>query len=341
MQDRIALVRIDRRTFVLGLVGLAGTAAGASVLAACGGSTTAGPSASGKPFAGSVAASNFTALPDWAPLHIAQEKGYFAKRKLEFTVLQLSQGADAIRAASSQTGLGAASTFSGVTGFDAGLNNLRIVANVLNGPGIVFLVRPDSGITSVQQLKKKKIGVQGETSLATYLGKVMIKNAGLNPSTDAEWINVGSVPNSQSALANKIVDCAFSLPPLSIVEVNAGRAKVLVDTRTIAPDLPQSSLFATQDMLTSNGDVVDRWIAAVAEGMKLIHDDVNAAAQSWGGKIGMDTGVALQTLQTLSTLFDTHVKKAGIDANIQAAKDLGLLKGSLTYEQIVPKQYRS
>lgn len=347
---------MDRRSF-LKLVGVAGTAAAAGGLAACAapaattapstapataGSVTASAAASAAPsqYTGQFAVSNYTALPDWAPLIIAQVAGYFARRNLYLNVLQLSQGADAIRAASTQAGLGAAATFSGVTAFDAGMTNLRIVANVVNAPGMVFLVRPDSGITSVSQLKGKKIGVQGETSSATYVGKEMLIQAKLDPKTDAEWVNVGGVGASNTALANKIVDCTFSLPPLSIVEVNAGRAKVLVDTRTVAPNFTQSSLFATDAVLAKNPDVVERWIAATNEGIKMIQDNMSTAAQIWAQFIGVETGIALQTLKDQVKLFDTRVTRAGVEANLKAGRDMGLIKGNLTYEQLVPKQYQ-
>ncbi len=339
--------RMDRRSFlyILGVGGVGLVACGAPPAAAptatgaTSGSAAPSASAAAARYTGQFSVSNYTALADWAPLIIAQVAGYFAKRNLYLNVLQLSQGADAVRAASAQAGLGAAATFSGVTAIDAGMTNLKIVANMVNAPGMVFLVRPDSGITSPTQLKGKKIGVQGETSSATYVGKMMILQAGLKIA-DAEWVNVGGVGASQTALANKVVDATFSLPPLSIVEVNAGRAKVLVDTRKVAPNLPQSSLFATDAILAKNPDVVDRWIDATNEGMKMIRDDMNTAAQIWAQFIGVDQAIALATLKDQVELFDTRVTKASIDSAVQAAKDMGLMKSNLTYEQVVPEKYR-
>lgn len=339
--------RMDRRSFLLmlGVGGVGLVACGAQQAAAptatnaSAGPTSSSASAAPTRFTGQFAVSNYTALADWAPLIIAQVAGYFAKRNLYLNVLQLSQGADAVRAASTQAGLGAAATFSGVTAIDAGMTNLKIVANMVNAPGMVFLVRPDSGITSPEQLKGKKIGVQGETSSATYVGKKMVLQAGLKI-TDAEWVNVGGVGASNTALANKLVDCTFSLPPLSIIEVNAGRAKVLVDTRKVAPNLPQSSLFATDTILTKNPDVVDRWIDATNEGMKMIREDANMAAQIWSQFIGVDQAIALATLKDQVDLFDTKVTRASIDSAVQAAKEMGLMTSTLTYEQVVPEKYR-
>lgn len=336
--------QMDRRSFLV-MLGVGGFG-----LIACGpqssatpaaSSAAAGASASAAParYTGQFSVSNYTALADWAPLIIAQVAGYFAKRDLYLNVLQLSQGPDAVRAASTQSGLGAAATFSGVTAIEAGMTNIKIVANMVNAPGMVFLVRPDSGITSAEQLKGKKVGVQGETSSATYVGKMMVQQAGLKI-TDCEWVNVGGVGASNTALANKVVDCTFSLPPLSIVEVNAGRAKVLVDTRKVAPKLPQSSLFATDTILAKNPDVVDRWIAATNEGMKMIREDVNTAAQIWSQFIGVDEALALATLKDQTDLFDTKVTRASIDAAVQAGKDMGLIKSTITYEQVVPEKYR-
>ncbi len=327
---------------MLGVGGVGLVACAAQPAAApTGTNASAGSAASAAPtrFTGQFAVSNYTALADWAPLIIAQVAGYFAKRELYLNVLQLAQGADAVRAAATQAGLGAAATFSGVTAIDAGMTNLKIVANMVNAPGMVFLVRPDSGITSPAQLKGKKIGVQGETSSATYVGKKMVLQAGLQI-TDAEWVNVGGVGASNTALANKLVDCTFSLPPLSIVEVNAGRAKVLVDTRKVAPNLPQSSLFATDAILAKSPDVVDRWIGATNDGMKMIREDMTTAAQIWSQFIGVDQAIALATLKDQVDLFDTKVTRASIDSAVQAAKEMGLMTSTLTYEQVVPEKYR-
>ena len=74
-----------------------------------------------------------------------------------------------------------------------------------------LLVNKDSGITSVADLKGKKIAVSSFTSTSGFVWPAnLLADNGLNPETDVEWINAGGHDNAVLAVFNGEADAAFT-----------------------------------------------------------------------------------------------------------------------------------
>jgi phosphonate transport system substrate-binding protein len=74
-----------------------------------------------------------------------------------------------------------------------------------------LLVHKDSGITSVADLKGKKIAVSSFTSTSGFVWPAnLLADNGLNPETDVEWINAGGHDNAVLAVFNGEADAAFT-----------------------------------------------------------------------------------------------------------------------------------
>ncbi len=74
-----------------------------------------------------------------------------------------------------------------------------------------LLVHKDSGITSVEDLKGKKIAISSFTSTSGFVWPAnLLADAGLNPEEDVEWINAGGHDNAVTAVFNGEADAAFT-----------------------------------------------------------------------------------------------------------------------------------
>lgn len=74
-----------------------------------------------------------------------------------------------------------------------------------------LIVHKDSGITSVEDLKGKKIAVSSFTSTSGFVWPAnLLADHGLNPETDVEWINAGGHDNAVLAVYNGEADAAFT-----------------------------------------------------------------------------------------------------------------------------------
>jgi ABC-type nitrate/sulfonate/bicarbonate transport system substrate-binding protein len=334
----------SRRTFLRGADMVAAGAFPLASLSACGSgnassSTSSGGGKGGASYRGGFAVANYTAVIDTVALLVADAQGLLSRGGLDLRPVVFSQGPEAVRAIGSGTSaLGASAVFGGVAGYAAGLKDLRIVGTTLQPLDIVFLVKADSDVRTVADLKGRKIGVQANTSLVQFLLADMLKSAGLAVS-DVKPINTTSVPATVTAIQNGIVDCGFSLPPVSTQVVAQGKMRVLYDSSTSAPPLTEHALFAHAPFLESHGPVVERYVNAVAQAQALVRRDPASAAKTYANAAKIDVGLAQRLMDRYAKGYTIGVDRKGIELNIAAAKTLGLVKGDIAYEDLVDDRY--
>lgn len=74
-----------------------------------------------------------------------------------------------------------------------------------------LVAHKDSGITSVADLRGKKIAISSFTSTSGFVWPAnLLADNGLNPETDVEWINAGGHDNAVLAVYNGEADAAFT-----------------------------------------------------------------------------------------------------------------------------------
>lgn len=334
--------RLDRRTFLRSSAVTAIAGIALFDLAACGSSdsgSSSGSTGSAGAYTGDFSVPLYKQLPDNAPFIVGLAKGFFTDEQLTMKPVDFTQGTDVIRSVSSQTHLGSSSPISGIVAHESGFPDLRIVGTCLGRSTIVYLVPPDSSIKTLKDLDGKKVGVNAPTSITTYLGQRMVESVGLKPGEDVELINVKGVSDAATAMDNGVVDCAWSSPPLSVQLIQEGRARLLYDTAQLVPKFIQTSLFSDTSFIESKGDVVRRWLKAIATSQQFIRDNTEEAAQIWGKELGIDHKIAVGTLKTLAPGFEIAVDKAAYQANVEACQALGLVKGDVPYDEIVDTQF--
>jgi NitT/TauT family transport system substrate-binding protein len=107
--------------------------------------------------------------------------------------------------------LGGSETMS-ATAAGADLAVLGIISPVYP---FVFMV-PGS-ITTMDQMRGKKIGVSNAGSTSDIATRVMLRKSGLNPDTDVTILAVGSLENRVAALTNGAIDGGMATPPDQLV----------------------------------------------------------------------------------------------------------------------------
>jgi NitT/TauT family transport system substrate-binding protein len=290
-------------------------------------------------YSGAIAVPLYTQLPDNIPFIIGFAKGFFEQRGLALQPMNLTTGPDVIRQVATQTHLGCSSPVSGMVAFGNGYSGIRIVGGCLNAPSVAYLVKPDSPIREISQLKGKNIGVNAPTSITTYLGQLMLKEAGLDPKKDANLINVKGVADSATALANNVVDCAWSAAPLSLQLVAQGKARILYDATEKHPTFTQSALFSDAAFIEQHPDVVQRWVDAVAASQAYVRAHPEDAANIWAKALNIDPKLARQTVDRLMPGFTIRLTDDGFSQNMTSAVAMGLVPKPFARAQIVDDRF--
>ena len=200
------------------------------------------------------------------PFFVAKERGFFREEGLdvELIVMQAIQTIQATLGNSTQF---ASATGSAVSAAVRGAD-IRVIMAVTDRPSFDLIVRPN--ITSVQQLRGKKIGTGGVGSLAEILARQILIANGVRPE-EVAILATGPSYVTYMALKSGAIDAAPLQMPLTFTAQDEGFRK-LVDAGSIYRSV-QGGLATTKAMLSEQPALVTKVVRAMLRAVRLIKSD--------------------------------------------------------------------
>jgi NitT/TauT family transport system substrate-binding protein len=277
------------------------------------------------------------------PIFIAQDKGFFGKHGVEVDVVASRGGGEAMKAYIS----GDVQIVG--TGFpEVGLMRERGVDVELyfaqtSGVPFALLARKDLGIKSVADLKGKDIAVTSPGSLTANITRYLVKQQGMNPDKDVGLISVGGGGEILGALQGKKVAAAMLFEPFVTVAVMNNVADILVDVGASLDAFSSAPLAISKAFLQKSPKQADGLHAALLEGLDFLHKDKAGTLELAQKKFpGMKPEVIKAALDRMDKLFsrDGKFTRANIEHTQQISKELGIIKASYPYEDVVAPSAR-
>lgn len=173
----------------------------------------------------------------------------------------------------------------------AGMGGPAVVTNVLKGGDVIQIaaithtfttpmyVQPS--ITKLEQLRGKKIGVSRIGAVSHLTADSILRRARVG---DVTIIQTGGIPESMAAVMTGNVDGAMVNPPNSIILKEKGFREIVGPKQLKEMNLRfvENGVVAKRSYAAKNPDLVKRFIRALAEAMKRLHDDKEFAMKSLG-----------------------------------------------------------
>ncbi len=163
------------------------------------------------------------------PIGVAINDGSYKAAGLDVEPVIFNSGADAVQALVG----GSLDVFEG--GYEHVLNQInrgldvKAFALINNSTTYQLLIRSDSPITQLTDVKGKVLGVTKAGSLSDSTLKVILREAGIDPVKDVEIINAGTGATMSSALESKKIIAGMVAEPTTSLMVTSGDYKILVD----------------------------------------------------------------------------------------------------------------
>jgi putative hydroxymethylpyrimidine transport system substrate-binding protein len=256
-------------------------------LAAACGSTAASSGGSGGGGGGPAAAPANLALElDWVPnpdhvaLYYAQNKGYFAKQHLTVNFKTPSNAADPIKLVGLNKVDLAVSYESEM--FYGQQENLPVtaVATIVPVPLNSLIVTPKDHVTSLSQMKGKKVGITGIPSDGAIY-QSMVKTAGLTPA-QVPTVTVGFnlVPSLLSGKVDSIIGGYRNVEAIQIEQEMNQKPTVFPASELGVPSYAELVLVANRNRLASDkayASAVKRFVAALVQGTNAARKDPSGA----------------------------------------------------------------
>jgi NitT/TauT family transport system substrate-binding protein len=223
--------------------------------------------------------------------------------------------------------------------------DLRIVSdNVLTIAEFAWLVRKDSPIKTIADLRGKKIGYTNPRSTSQALDILMLKKAGLKPE-DAELVKTGGFGPMVAALELGQIDVAPVTEPLwSKVK---DKFRVLITGSEALPPLDNVVGVATAQAVATRGDFISAVIRARRRAIQFMRDHPEEAGDIIAKPFNITPEVATSAIKNLinSTTEgipywgegDIHLD--GMKRIIEVQKSVGALTGDIDLSKIIDTRF--
>ncbi len=200
------------------------------------------------------------------PFFVAKERGFFREEGLDVELIVM-QAIQTIQATLGNSAQFASATGSAVSSAVQGAD-IRVIFAVTDRPSFDLIAQPS--ITSVQQLRGKKIGTGGVGSLAEILARRILAANNVRPE-EVSILATGPSHLTYLSLKAKVIDAAPLQMPLTFTAQDEGFRKLAAAGEFY--QAVQGGLATTRMMLAEQPELVTKVVRAMLRATRLIKSD--------------------------------------------------------------------
>ena len=195
---------------------------------------------------------------------IAKDAGMFQKYGVDARLVLFEGGS--LLAQASMAGEIKVSVTSGpvtIASRSAGADTIAVAGYINTLP---YNLVTNKTITSLQQLKGKKIAISRFGSNTDTAVRLLLEKVGLNPTKDVTIIQVGAQPTRFQALVAGTIDATIIAPPFDITAKKQG-FNVLVNLAELSIPYPQQVIETTDRFIKENPQAVKNYLKGFISGI--------------------------------------------------------------------------
>lgn len=196
---------------------------------------------------------------DFAPVEVGIETGIFPKLGIEVESIAFGGAAreqQALVAGSLDIALGSGLEMAAIV---KGAPEKAVAAMYGAPRNMCVIVLPNSPVTVPSQLKGKTIAVSGPASLTAWVAKELSNREGWGPE-GMKLVGLGSLEGMTAQLFSGNVDASVDSTENAYLLQSQGRARILVGMGEIIPKFLTHVIFASNDLIAKNPDLLRRFL---------------------------------------------------------------------------------
>ncbi|MDR4938853.1 aliphatic sulfonate ABC transporter substrate-binding protein [Rossellomorea marisflavi] len=236
---------------------------------------------------------------------------------------------------SSAIDFGHAADGSGIFAQASGKPLVYVGADAPNPEGVGLMVRTDSGINSIEELKGKKVGVL-KGGNHHYLAILALESVGLT-ADDVQWVYPEDAAQGRSLIETKQVDALASYDPFFAGIETELDVKTL--TENIDYDYPNRTFYySTPEFAEDHPELVDTIIKAIDKSDQWANDNKDEVTDLLSKALGIDENIISKAVER-RTYGATGITQEIIDAQQRQADkyyEIGLIPKELDVSKDMP-----
>jgi NitT/TauT family transport system substrate-binding protein len=308
--------------------------------AACGATATSPsatdsppPTAAGEPAGPTTLRIAYVPATTVLPLHVAQAQGFFAQRNLNVTLTEAANISDIPATLGRQFDLALGTATDLIRAGAAGVDVVQAAGNTNStkaNPFVKLVVKADSGITDVSQLKGKTLGTPTLSGVIHAAVKYWAQQKGVNPA------DIGGVeaptPNLPDQLKAGRIDAVEALEPIASTMLKAGNVSIGAPFDAIADTLATNFWLAQGSWASKNRDAIGRFVDAMEQAQAYIESSPVESRQILQEYTKLPEAVA-STVPLPTYNFD--IRAGDLDIWVKVLKDIGEFNGQVDTRKLV------
>jgi NitT/TauT family transport system substrate-binding protein len=292
-----------------------------------------------------IAVGNYGSSANGMPFAVALYKGFFKEEGADVDGIIASQGGGtSVRNAMAGVAYGEANPGAIAVAIQQGADIKIVSDNVLTIAEFAWLVRKDSPIKTIKDLKGRKIGYTNPRSTSQALDILMLKKAGLKPE-DAELVKTGGFGPMVAALELGQIDCAPVTEPLW--SKSKDKFRVLITGAEALPPLDNVVGMATGEAMKNRGDFIRAVIRARRRAVEFMIAHPDEAGDLVAKDFNITPEVARSAVRNLTTSMtagvpywgDGRFHLSGMKRIIEVQKSVGALEGDFDITKMITTEF--
>jgi NitT/TauT family transport system substrate-binding protein len=290
--------------------------------------------------------SNYKVAMNGMPFAVVMEKGYFKECGLNITgIISSPGGGTTIRNLLAGDLLyGEPSLAAVVTAVQSGADIKIISGNAHTVSDIAFVTMPNSPVSSLKDLKGKRIGFTNPGSTTQALTLLLLEKAGLKPE-EVSMIATGGFGPGLTALEAGGVDVMALTEPLT--SKNEGKYKVIIHAKDVFPPMNNVVGVTTTKAAASRGNDLRCIINARRKAVDDMYSNPKDAAQIIARAYNMEPDVIERAVTNLINgavegipyWGPGKLHYEGMDNMIRAQRLVGAVKGDVDWSTMVDERF--
>ena len=267
------------------------------------------------------------------PLHIAKVQGFFAQNNLDVTLTEASNISDIPATLGRQFDLALGTATDLIRAGAAGVDVVQAAGNTIStkdNPFVKLIVKPDSGISDVAQLRGRTVGTPTLSGVIHAAVKYAAKQKGVDPSA------IGGVeaptPNLPDQLKAGRIDAVEALEPIASQLIKAGNVSIGAPFDAIGDPLATNFWLAQGSWANKNRDAVARFVQSLQQGQTFIDQNPTEARRILQEYTRLPEAVA--STVPLPT-YNYDIRAADLDVWVKVLKDIGEFSGQVDTRKLV------
>ncbi|MDO8723484.1 MAG: ABC transporter substrate-binding protein [Syntrophales bacterium] len=272
------------------------------------------------------------------PLYVGLKLGYYEGEGIEIEPIEMAGGGDTVRGVT--TGgmhMGVVGLPSPVIAYEKG-ETVKVVGGMFATPSMCWVVKIDSPIKTIQDLKGKKAAYARPGGNAHFLLIKSLKEAkGIDPE-DVTLVSTGGSAETITALKTGLVDAAYSAEPN--VSKYDKEFRVLWRLSEYVPDYVEFVFMTSNKFIKEHPDIISKFLKAHQKANDFIIKNPEEAGKIWAEALNIPNEIGIRALRNSPLKrFTTRLPIKGLEAAEEELLEFKLIKKPVDWKGLIDQNF--